>query len=136
MEKTKTEELPNGNGKKATIVRSLELAALIFSVVCSLLTVSVVVFKGGALMQQVVQNTDDIRDIKTGGSPTLRETIRALALEVESRKESDLLTNRRIDEMRQDFIGRIQEITRLLEKQIEQNGALISLIKTQQQQTK
>lgn len=121
----------NNNGRKAALVRSLELAALTFSVICSLLTVSVVVFKGGALMQQVQQNTEDIRDIKTGGSPTLKETIKALSLEIEARKDSDGLMHKRVDDLRMDFIERMKAITELLQLQIKQQTELIALIRTQ-----
>lgn len=124
------EQIPR-NGRAMSAVRVLEVAALVFSVICSLLTVSIVVFKGGALTQQVQQNTDDIRDIKTGGSPTLKETVKGLTLEIESRKDSDAAMGKRVDDLRVDFLDRMKAIAELLQLQIKQQIELIALLRTQ-----
>lgn len=94
--------------------------------------VVVAVFIGG-LKKQVEINTGAIHEIQQGGSPTLKETVKALSLEVESRKESDGINNRRIDDLRVDFLDRMHSITALLQEQVAQQTALIALIRSQQQ---
>lgn len=104
--------------------------------VSGLLSLLMVAIMGGKLMKQVEIDSKRIDNIEQGGSPTLKSTITALNLEIESRKESDILNNKRVDDLRTDFLARIGAITTLLERQIEQQTALIALIKAQQQTTK
>lgn len=72
-----------------TMVRMLELAALIFSVLTGLLTSSLVIFKGGALVQLVDQHENRIVSIESRGSPPIREHER-LDDEREARTRSDI----------------------------------------------
>lgn len=93
--------------------------------------VVVAVFLGG-LKKQVEVNTQAIHEIQTGGSPTLKSTIEALRLEVEARKDSDGTTNKRLDDLRTDFLDRMHAISTLLQEQIAQQTALLAVIKAQQ----
>lgn len=72
-----------------TIVRALELAALVFSVITGLLTSSLVIFKGGALVQLVEQHEQRINGIEQRGSPPIREHEK-LDDEREARTRSDI----------------------------------------------
>lgn len=104
--------------------------------VSGLLSLLMVAIMGGKLMKQVEIDSRRIDNIEQGGSPTLKSTITALNLEIESRKENDIVNNKRIDDLRTDFFARTEAIAHLLERQIEQQTALIALIKAQQQTTK
>lgn len=94
--------------------------------------ITVAVF-GGEMKRQVQINTQDIALLQHEGSPNLKSTIQALNLEVDNRKESDIIYNRRLDDVRADFSQRITNITGLLEKMVEQQTQLLALIKVQQQ---
>ena len=85
------------------------------------------------LKQQVVGNTDDIHDIKTTGSPALQALTKSLQAEIEARREADAVMSKRVEDSRADFSQRCMNITSLLEKLVEQQTALISLIKAQNQ---
>lgn len=59
----------NRNG----LLRALEILALVFSVIAGLLTSSLVIFKGGALVQVVAGHETRLTSIEAKGSPPIRE---------------------------------------------------------------
>ena len=101
--------------------------------VSGLLSLLVVAMTWGELRKQVEINTEDIKSLTTSGSPPFQKFITGLAAETEGRKDADSSINRRVDDMRLDYGQRIQNITMLLEKQVEQQTALMSLIRAQYQ---
>lgn len=96
----------------------------------SLLTVAII---GGELKRQVTVNTKRLDVIEATGSPSVQAHIKALFAETEARREADGMTTRRLDDTRTDFNQRIQSVTSLIEKVVEQNSQLIGLIKVQNQ---
>ena len=83
--------------------------------------------------QIVIGNSEDIHDIKITGSPALQALTKSLQAEIEARREADNVMSKRIEDSRSDFSQRCQNITGLLEKQVEQETALIALIRAQNQ---
>jgi hypothetical protein len=99
-----------------------------------LLSLLLVALVGGQYMKQVEVNTHRLDRIESGGSPTVQALEKSLSLEVEARREADSVSGKRLDDYRLDFSQRINNITQLLEKLVEQQTTLISLIRVQQQQ--
>jgi hypothetical protein len=86
-----------------------------------------------AMRQQLLSLSEEVRDIKLIGSPSLQAALKSLQAEVEARREADLALSKRVEESRVDFSQRCANITSLLERQVEQQTALISLIRAQNQ---
>jgi len=118
------------NGKVYTGIWAIFQMLGNFAGLASLLAVALF---GGEIKRQVEINTKRLDTIENSGSPTLRETVKALSLEVEFRKEADATTGKRVDDMRADFNQRIVNITSLLERLVDQQTQLLALIKAQQQ---
>jgi hypothetical protein len=88
---------------------------------------------GGQYIEQLKSNTRDIAEIKAQGSPSLKVLERTIATEVDFRRVQDESINKRVEDVRADFSQRITNITGLLERLVEQQTRLISLIQAQQQ---
>ena len=101
--------------------------------VSGLLSLLVIVLMGGQYIKQLEINTSDIAEIRQSGSPQVKTLIAAIESEVSFRRASDDAFDRRLGDVRVDFGQRIQNITGLLEKLVEQQTQLITLIKVQQQ---
>lgn len=86
-----------------------------------------------AMKQQLFSLVEEVRDIKLIGSPSLQAALKSLQAEVEARREADTAMSKRVEDSRLDFSQRCINITALLERQVEQQTALISLIKAQNQ---
>ena len=86
-----------------------------------------------AMRQQILSLSEEVRDIKLIGSPSLQAALKSLQAEVEARREADLALSKRVEDSRADFSQRCANITSLLERQVEQQTALISLIRAQNQ---
>lgn len=101
--------------------------------VSGLLALLTVAMLGGELKRQVMVNTKRLEVIEMTGSPSVQAHIKALFAEVDARRESDNLIAKRLDDTRADFNQRMNNITLLFEKVLEQSNQLITLIKVQQQ---
>ena len=87
----------------------------------------------GRMSNQIEVNSRRLDNIEQNGSPTLQASLKAATAEIDARKNADDILSKRFDDMRLDYGQRIQNITGLLEKETEQQTALISLIRAQQQ---
>lgn len=121
--------ITNGKGSFGGLWAILNMIGGISGLI-SLLTVALFV---GALKKQVEVDSHRLDVIEAGGSPTLQATVKMLNAEIEARKDNDASLQKRTDDIRSDFNNRMDHITSLLEKQIEQQTALIALIRAQQQ---
>lgn len=101
--------------------------------VSGLLSLLVIVLMGGQYIKQLEVNTRDIAEIRQSGSPAVKTLAASIEAEVSFRRASDEAFDRRIGDVRSDFGQRVQNITGLLEKLVEQQTQLITLIKVQQQ---
>ena len=118
------------NGKVYTGIWAVFQLLGNFAGLTALLTVAIF---GGEIKRQVEVNTHRLDKMEVDGTPTMQTVAKALVLEVESRKDSDTIINRRVDDLRGDFSQRLQNITGLLEKLVDQQTQLLTLIKVQQQ---
>ena len=69
-------EANNKSGQQISAYRVLELAALVVSLITGLMTASLVVFKGGALVNTVQSHETRLSKIELTGSPPISEHIK------------------------------------------------------------
>jgi hypothetical protein len=130
--KTHIEELEREvvNGKP---VRGIWALFNMIGGVAGLLSILTVAVFGGELKRQVQVDTRRIDVLESQGSPSALVLAKSLQSEIEIRREGDIANNKRIEDARADLSQRIGNITVLLEKLVEQQTRLITLIQVQQQ---
>jgi hypothetical protein len=130
---TKSEELERIALVDGKSVRGFWAVFNVIGGVSGMISLMLVALVGGQYMKQIDINTKDLAEIKMQGSPNLKSVEKSLLNEIDLRRANDEANSRRLDDLRVDFSQRIGNITGLLERLVEQQTKLISLIEVQQQ---